>query len=133
MAPGKINVPDRIKKFVTASAGELQAIYEATTSNRRYETGAASVTVDALMHSLRRRGELALAEPACQQRLSELSLEQIEQVITRLTKMRRRYPAINDDLIARLNEHKVKRDQPPEDGWQSPTEIPDRRQWKTKP
>jgi hypothetical protein len=103
-------MPDRIKKFVPASAAVLQAIYEASINTRRDESGAAPTTLEAAMYSLRERGERALAEPNCQRRLSEMSPAQIDEIITRLTKMRRNYPGISDALIARLNnEYKAKR------------------------
>jgi hypothetical protein len=39
-----------------------------------------------------------------------MSPAQIDEIITRLTKMRRNYPGISDALIARLNnEYKAKR------------------------
>jgi hypothetical protein len=52
-------MPDRIKKFVPASAAVLQAIYEASINTRRDESGAAPTTLEAAMYSLRERGERA--------------------------------------------------------------------------
>ena len=56
------------------------------------------------MYSLRERGDRALAEPDCQRRLSELSSDQLVEVISRLMKLRSKYPAITDQLLFRLNE-----------------------------
>jgi hypothetical protein len=65
---------------------------------------AAPTTVEALMFSLRSRGSAALTEQNCQRRLADLSLAQVRQVINRLTRLRPQYPAIDDDLIAKLKE-----------------------------
>jgi hypothetical protein len=56
--------------------------------NPRHD-GAASSTVEALMFSLR-RGVGALAEPASQRRLSELSEEQLCEVYARVQKFKER-------------------------------------------
>jgi hypothetical protein len=60
---------------------------------------AAPTTVEAVMHSLRERGEAAMAEPACQRRLAELSAGQVRDVIERLGRLRPKYPAITDNLL----------------------------------
>jgi hypothetical protein len=87
-----------------ATAGELQAIYDAALHRQRKLYGATKFTVEALMYSLRERGDRALAEPDCQRRLSELSSDQLVEVISRLMKLRSKYPAITDQLLFRLNE-----------------------------
>ena len=68
--------------------------------------GAASSTVEALMLSLRGRGTAALVEESTLRRLSELSPRQVREVIDRLQKLRDRYPAISDGLIASILEIK---------------------------
>jgi hypothetical protein len=89
---------------VVASAHELQWTYEAALDERRKSYGAAPTTVEAVMYSLRERGEPALTETDCQRRLSELSLDRLRQVIVRLDRMRAEYPAITDSLLLRLGE-----------------------------
>ena len=56
------------------------------------------------MYSLRERGAAALTERACLDRLTELSRDQIREVIRRLTALRPRYPKIDDELLFRLGE-----------------------------
>ena len=85
-----------------ASAGELQRDYEAVL--RRQQGGAKPSTVEAAMYSLRERGAVALTEPDCQRRLSELSPKQVREVIERLIKLRPRYPKIDDEVIATVQE-----------------------------
>ena len=63
---------------------------------------AAQATVDALIFSLRQRGEAALSERDIQRRLADLSSDQIREVIARLIKLRSTYPAVTDDLLFRL-------------------------------
>jgi hypothetical protein len=82
----------------------------------------AKSTVEALMYTFRTRGIIALVDDRCQERLRDLSIEQIDEVIGRLGKMRENYPMISDGLIAGLQEIKTKREQPPDDGWEPPTE-----------
>jgi hypothetical protein len=79
---------------------ELQAMYEAALRKR----GAPRATLEALMYSLRERGERALTEPDCQRRLSELSPVQLREVIVRLDRMRAEYPAVTDSLLLRIGE-----------------------------
>ena len=83
-----------------ASAHELEAIYEAALDERRKEYGAAWTTVESLMFSLREKGEPALTEPDNERRLSELTADQIAEVISRLMKMRPRFPAITGKYTA---------------------------------
>ena len=68
--------------------------------------GAPASTVEALMLSLRERGVAALAEDNTLRRLSELSPRQVREVTDRLQKLRSRYPAISDGLIAAILEIK---------------------------
>jgi hypothetical protein len=84
------------------STAEFQADYEAALHKRRKEYGAAWFTVEALMYSMRERGERALAEPDCLRRLSELSVAQLRQVIRRLDRLRDKYPAVTDELLLHL-------------------------------
>jgi hypothetical protein len=63
---------------------------------------AAGSTVEALMLTLRERGDAALAEPNCRRRLADLSTVQVRYVIARLMRSRSRYPAITDELLLRL-------------------------------
>lgn len=66
---------------------------------------AAGTTVEALMLSLRERGEAALLKPDCLRRLADLSTAQVRGVIGRLMGLRPRYPAaISDGLLLRLGE-----------------------------
>jgi hypothetical protein len=66
--------------------------------------GAPPTTVEAVMYSLRQRGPAALAESDCRRRLSDLSPDQLRQVIVRLDRMRAEYPAITDGLLLRIGE-----------------------------
>ena len=65
---------------------------------------AAASTVEALMFSLCQRGAAALSERSCQRRLAELSTAQIRSVIERLIVARRRFRAIDDELLFLLGE-----------------------------
>jgi hypothetical protein len=71
-----------------ASASELQAFYDAALREQRKLYGAAFTTVEAVMYSLRERGERALAKPDCQRRLFELNEEQLREVAVRLQKLK---------------------------------------------
>jgi hypothetical protein len=75
------------RKFVPPSAPALRAFYDACLNRERRLYGAAPTTVEALMYSLRERGEKALAEPDCQRRLSELKEGQLREVAVRLQKL----------------------------------------------
>jgi hypothetical protein len=68
------------------------------------ERCAAPKTVEVLIYSLRDRGDAALGERSTLQRLGELSTEQLRQVIGRLMRARRRYPAITDQLLVFLGD-----------------------------
>jgi hypothetical protein len=91
-------------KFCAASPEELQRMIDASIAKRRKEFGAAPTTVEALMYSLRERGEAALKEPDCQRRLSELIPDQIIEVHERLDHLRSKYPAITDKLLRYIAE-----------------------------
>ncbi len=65
---------------------------------------AAKVTVDALIFSLRERGAAALSERTFLNRLSDLSSDQIHDVIRRLIALRSRYPNITDELLFKLGD-----------------------------
>jgi hypothetical protein len=88
--------------MTVASAAELQSMYEAVLRRERKLYGAASTTVEAVMYSLRERGQAAISEPDCQRRLAELSPAQLRDVIERLDRLRPKYPAITDDLLLML-------------------------------
>jgi hypothetical protein len=60
---------------------------------------APEATVDALMFELRDRGFAALGDRPNQRRLAELAPSQVNDVIKRLHRLRRKYPAITDDLL----------------------------------
>jgi hypothetical protein len=68
------------------------------------EIRATESTVDALMFSLCERGAAALAEPASQHRLAEMSTPQIQSIIERLIAARERFPAIDDELLFLIGE-----------------------------
>lgn len=65
---------------------------------------AANSTIEALMFSLRERGAAALSEPACLDRLADLSSDQTREVIKRLIALRPSYPKITDELLFKLGE-----------------------------
>jgi hypothetical protein len=94
-----------MKKSAPASAAELQAICDAALRKQRKEFGAAAPsTVEAVMYELRTYGVATLAGSNCQRRLAELSPDQMREVISRLMKLRPKYPAITDELIFQLSE-----------------------------
>jgi uncharacterized protein YjiS (DUF1127 family) len=70
---------------------------------RRFERAAQS-TVEALVFELRENGAAQLEKANCRRRLSELSDEQLREVIGRLMAMQPQYLKINDALIAALRE-----------------------------
>jgi hypothetical protein len=92
------------KESKIASSGEMQADYEAALAKRRKEFGAAPSTVEAVMYELRTYGLAATAGPNCQRRLSELSPDQVRDVIVRLDRLKANYSAITDDLLLALAE-----------------------------
>lgn len=59
-------------------------------------------TLEALMLDLRQRGAAALTERDSLRRLDELSRQQVREIITRLIKLRPRYPKISDELLFKL-------------------------------
>jgi hypothetical protein len=91
-----------MKKFTVASAAELQAMYDAELRKQRKEFGAAPSTIEAVMYELRTYGMAATAGANCQRRLSELSPDQLVEVIQRLMNLRPQYPAITDKLLLYL-------------------------------
>jgi hypothetical protein len=82
----------------------LQNDLELALLRQRQKYGAAASSIEALMLSLRARGEAALVERACQQRLAELSSQQIRDVISRLIGIRAQYAKITDELLFELGE-----------------------------
>jgi hypothetical protein len=92
-------VSDRIP-----SKYEVQVEYDAATRRRSERFGAASTTVEALMHELRTLGLAALAGSNCRRRLAEVNREQLHEIIRRLMCLRPRYPAITDELLFQLGE-----------------------------
>jgi hypothetical protein len=65
---------------------------------------AARFTVEAIMYELREFGIPQLDKPNCQRRLCDCSPTQLREIITRLNRLRPKYPNINDDLISNLKE-----------------------------
>jgi hypothetical protein len=70
---------------------------------RRFER-AAQTTVEALVFELRENGAAQLEKENCRRRLGELSVEQLLEVVNRLTAMQPQHPKINDALIAAIRE-----------------------------
>jgi hypothetical protein len=66
--------------------------------------GAPQSTVEAVIYRLREAGSAALNIPNWRQRLGELSVGQINEVMRRLIRLRSRYPAITDELFLMLDE-----------------------------
>jgi hypothetical protein len=64
--------------------------------------GAPSATVEALVYELRTRGLAALTHPNCLRRLDDVSTAQLREVISRLIRLRPKYPSITDDLLLKL-------------------------------
>jgi hypothetical protein len=93
---------DLIRRCSVASAGELQAIYDAAVRRRRKEFGPPRSTVEAVMYELRTHGTEALKHANCQRRLSELTDKQLADVIGRLMKLRSLYSAITGRLLTQL-------------------------------
>lgn len=83
---------------------ELQVMYDAVERRRRDSNGAAPATVEALMYELRTFGLAALTHPQCQQRLTDITHKQLNEVIERLSRLRSQYPAIRDELLSLLGE-----------------------------
>jgi hypothetical protein len=88
--------------MIVASAAKLQAMHEIALRKQRKLHDAASTTVEAVIYSLRERGQPALIEPDCERRLSELSAAQMRDVIERLDRLRSKHPAITDNLLLLL-------------------------------
>jgi hypothetical protein len=86
--------------------GELEdafaALADCIEEMPRHREGAARSTVEALVHSLRDFGEVALADPITQRRLTELSPNQLRQFIQQLDRTRPNFPAITDGLVLLL-------------------------------
>jgi hypothetical protein len=61
-------------------------------------------TYDALLWELREQGLPRLNHDAALERLSQLSIEQIDELVETLSRLRPRYDAITDDLIQVLRE-----------------------------
>jgi hypothetical protein len=93
-----------VAPITVASTGGLQGSYEAALRRRRKLYGAAPTTAEALTYSLRERGEAALIEPCCQHRLSDLSTEQVREVIQRLDRLQSKYPKITNQLLLTFGE-----------------------------
>jgi hypothetical protein len=105
-----MTAPVHKKQTKVASAGELQADYEAALRKRQVQYGAPQATVEAVMYELRTYGLAAIAGPNCQRRLANLSNAQLREVIERLDRLRPQYPAITDKLLLSLAEliHEVR-------------------------
>lgn len=93
---------------MTASAAELQAMYDAALRRQRENYGAAATTIEALMYSLR-RGVAALSEPDCQRRLADLNDDQMREVAIRLQKLKTEIaPAWSADQVDKFFEARAK-------------------------
>lgn len=95
----------------TAGAeGEARNVSNSTSSSRRSrpstkrDQGASISTIEALMFSLRERGKSALTSSDTDRRLSELSPDQLAEMIVRLDRLRSKYPAVTDELLVLLGE-----------------------------
>jgi hypothetical protein len=66
--------------------------------------GAAQSTVEVLMYELREYGVDRLKKPYTRQRLADLSVAQVREIIERLIKLRPLHPSITDELIETLSE-----------------------------
>jgi hypothetical protein len=84
------------------SEQELQTTVDAAMRQQLERYGAASATVEALMHELRTLGLAALAGRNCKARLADVSDSQLRQVIERLERLRPAYPAITERLLEGL-------------------------------
>jgi hypothetical protein len=89
----------RVRRAAAAPPGGRAEIHSRWFSGR-----AAESTLEALMFSLRERGDAALTEPDSRRRLAQLSTAQVRSVIARLIAARSRYPAITDQLLLLLGE-----------------------------
>lgn len=87
-----------------ASAEDMQALQDAAIKRRANEPTphASAATVEALMYALRTNGVSALRQKKNIERLKQLSSIQLREVISRLIKMRARYPAITNGLLTAL-------------------------------
>jgi hypothetical protein len=81
----------------------LPALWEALNDPRRFERAAQS-TCDALLYELRTYGVPQLAKPNCRGRLSDLSTEQLRELLAALMRLRPKYPAITDELIMKIGD-----------------------------
>jgi hypothetical protein len=82
----------------------LGALWDALNSPKRWNRAAQSVC-DAVLFELRTYGLPQLAKPTTQQRLADLSSEQLDGIIAALIRLRPKYPAtITDDLLLALGE-----------------------------
>jgi hypothetical protein len=94
--------PDRVAELERLAV--LDPIAYGMAPRTRATAGGAWSTVEAVMYELRTDGLVALARPNCQQRLVDLSADQMREVIIRLDQLRPKYPAITDDLLLQLAE-----------------------------
>ena len=83
----------------------MRSMYDATLRHRTERYGAASTTIEALMYESTNVWSCSVKRLDCRRRLSELSREQLHEVILRLMRpLRSRYPAITDELLYQLGE-----------------------------
>jgi hypothetical protein len=72
-------------------------------------TSAAPTTIEAVMYELRTDGTAAFQTPGGRRRFSELTDDQVREVVKRLIYCRTTYPGrdlgITDDLLLKLDEH----------------------------
>jgi hypothetical protein len=81
----------------------MPALWEALNDPRRKKAAAAS-TCDALLFELSRFGLARIAEPKCRSRLSDLSTQQLRELIAALIRLKPKYPTITDELLLKLGE-----------------------------
>ncbi len=75
-----------------------------TLNDPRRRKAAAQSTYDALLYELRTFGVAQLAKPNCRSRLSDLSTQQLRELIAALIRLKPEYPAITDDLLLKLGD-----------------------------
>lgn len=86
----------------------IGALWDALNDQRRLRSirhgNAPQSTYDAALYELRTHGIAQLANPNCQRRFGELSSKQVGELIAALLRLQRRYPAITDALLLKLDD-----------------------------
>jgi hypothetical protein len=70
---------------------------------RRRRVDAPRATVEALLYELRTHGLPAFERPSCRRRLSELSADQLRELMASLIRVRAGCPAVTDELLITLD------------------------------